>query len=333
MINIYKDKEKKKSIAVVILNYNGEDWIKPCLQALVDQTDQSFDTFFIDQGSTDNSVKMVRQSIKNSHIIQTGKNLGYTAGSNFGYRTMDRLSKKYDYYLLLGNDAICDKDLIKEIRFLLVKYRHQKIGVIEPTILSKEMVIDMCGGKLSLITGRCNGFLHGQKYSKKNLVYKTFWGCTACALVNTKLLKKVGYNDDYYGYFDDISMCWKFNNLGYKNIATLNTYAIHLGSMTFKSISEFKMFLLSRNRIFTFWQNLSIPMFILLIPIIIIFRIIAILLLTVLGKINIKLLYSGFKGIFEGLSKLKQYKKYNYSIMKDLKTLFSSNHVNLEQSL
>jgi GT2 family glycosyltransferase len=128
-------------------------------------------------------------------------------------------------------------------------------------------------------------------------------------------------------------MCWKFNNLGYKNIATLNTYAIHLGSMTFKSIPDFKIFLLSRNRIYTFWQNLSTPAFFILIPIVIVLRIVALSLLTILGKIKLNHLFSGLKGMAQALLKLKQYPKYNYSILVDLKNLFTSNRVIKEPTL
>ncbi len=316
----------RKEIALLILNYNGEGWIEECLRSVAGQSDKDFETYFIDQGSTDNSVKIARKTVPGVKIIQVGKNLGYTAGSNYGFEYLDKKGWEYKYYLLAGNDAILAKDLVKELK-KIIKESKGEFGVVEPALVTREMVVDLCGGKLSLLTGRCNGYLHGKKYEKSRDIFQTFWGCTACALVRKDVLKAADYNDDYYGYFDDISMCWKFNNMGYKCLSTLRTYVIHLGSMTFKKMSEQKMYLLERNRIFTFWQNLSLLAFIILIPIVVIFRLGAIGLLLGLGRIDFKLFLAGIRGIIDGFRCLGRYKRYNGSIFRDIKTFLRAERV------
>lgn len=87
---------------VVIVNYNGAHYLPACLDALKKQTYpwERFDTIVVDNGSTDNSVDLLRQLYPWVRILETGCNLGFSGGNNAAIETTSA-----DYVVLLNNDT------------------------------------------------------------------------------------------------------------------------------------------------------------------------------------------------------------------------------------
>ena len=74
-------------LSVIILNYDGRRWLPDCLDALAGQrAAPPFETLLVDNGSTDDSVDLVRTSYPTVGVIETGTNLGFAAGNNVGAR-------------------------------------------------------------------------------------------------------------------------------------------------------------------------------------------------------------------------------------------------------
>jgi GT2 family glycosyltransferase len=238
---------------------------------------------------------------------------------------LEKKKLNYEYYLLLGNDVICIKDTLKELVEVIEK--DKKIGMVSPTVLDKNKIIDMCGGTMSLFTGRANGFMHGEYYKKSKKIYKAFWLCTCCALIRSKLLKEVNYNDDYYGYFDDVGIGWKIFNKGFEVVSTLKTYIIHLGSMSFKKIPIKKTYLLERNRIIMFWQNLTLIMFLIFIPFVFVSRIICLSILFLIRKYDGEQLHHSILGLLDGFKEMKKFRKYKHSKFNDIKVFLNSTEI------
>ena len=119
----YKVEKKDYKIAIIIPNYNYEHTIEKCLNSIIDQTYQNFEIIFVDDMSTDNSVKIARQ-IATKHfpnlvikIIEL-KQKRYNGGArNEGYLYV---SEDVDYiYYVDSDDWLIDNYALEKINIKL----------------------------------------------------------------------------------------------------------------------------------------------------------------------------------------------------------------------
>lgn len=311
-------------LAILVLNYNRHDLLPNCLKAIKGQQYNNFDVWLIENGSSDNSEKIARKTYPKIKIIRISKNAGFTGGYNYAFKYLEKRKKKYNYYLVISNDVICDNNLTVEFQRVLDNY--PEISIFGPTIVNGNQIIEVCGGRLSLLTGRCPGNLHGTKYTKKDFVYKTLWACGAAFFINTKVLKTVNFFDDYFAYFEDIGLGWKITNQKGLILSGQNCKVLHLGSSTFKSTPS-TFYLIEKNRIIAYWQNLSPAAFWLLIWLVIANRIACLLGLMIFKTFAWKYIKLGLLGIKDGILTKANYPRYNNSIIADLKSIAKAGRI------
>jgi len=90
---------RDKTIAVVILNWNGAKYLKQFLPSVLDHS-QEADIIVIDNCSTDNSIQLLNDVYPAVKSIQLDKNYGFAEGYNLGLKNLD-----YDYFVLLNSDV------------------------------------------------------------------------------------------------------------------------------------------------------------------------------------------------------------------------------------
>jgi hypothetical protein len=86
-----------KKLAVVILNYNGEDFLKRFLPSFLKYSE--FPVVVIDNDSTDGSVNFLKQNYQNVELLVLDKNYGFAGGYNQGLKNLD-----YEYFLVVNSD-------------------------------------------------------------------------------------------------------------------------------------------------------------------------------------------------------------------------------------
>src|SRR3990167_562820 len=101
-------------VAINILNYNGLENTLECIESIRRLKQENFiiNIMVIDNNSSDDSVEVLSK-IKGINLIRNNKNLGYSGGNNVGIKYA--LEKGADLILLLNNDTIVDKSLIKKL--------------------------------------------------------------------------------------------------------------------------------------------------------------------------------------------------------------------------
>src|SRR5262249_11906478 len=92
------------SVSLVILNYNGRQWIDGCLTGVASQRGApEYETLLIDNGSRDESVNFARTKYPDVRVIELTRNLGFAGGNNAGARQTSG-----DWIAFLNNDAAPD---------------------------------------------------------------------------------------------------------------------------------------------------------------------------------------------------------------------------------
>lgn len=117
------DKLDKKNfkIGIIIPNYNYEHTLEKCLKSILNQNYKNYEIIFVDDLSTDNSVKIAKELLKPPHKIVELKQKRFNGGArNEGYL---HLSQDVDYvYYIDSDDWLFDENALKNINEKLYKY-------------------------------------------------------------------------------------------------------------------------------------------------------------------------------------------------------------------
>lgn len=97
-------------VSIIIVNWNSKDYIKNCIDSLLNQTFQDFEIILVDNGSTDDSLEYVEKKYPQISIIKNKKNLGFAAGNNIGIK-----NSSGKFIALFNQDAVTDKEWLYEL--------------------------------------------------------------------------------------------------------------------------------------------------------------------------------------------------------------------------
>lgn len=115
-----------EKILVVTVTYNGEKWIEKCISSIDER--EGIYGLIIDNGSTDNTIKIIQERKAGIKIVNPGKNLGFGQGNNIGFKYA--IDNGYDYVYLLNQDAwIEPKDILNLVE---ISKNNPDFGIISP---------------------------------------------------------------------------------------------------------------------------------------------------------------------------------------------------------
>ena len=119
-------------VSIIILNYNGENYLSECLLSVFKTTYPNFEVIFVDNASTDNSLKIVTKLFGQDgrlKVLKSAFSLGFSGGNNLGFEHTEG-----NYIIFLNNDTIVEPHWLE---FLVETMEQDKtIGLAGSTILS-----------------------------------------------------------------------------------------------------------------------------------------------------------------------------------------------------
>ena len=98
----------KDLITVIINVYNGEKFIKKCLDCIINQTYKNLEILVINDGSTDNTLNIIKEYKDKRIKVITTKNQGLSLSRNVGIE-----SAKGDYLYFIDVDDFIEPDTIE----------------------------------------------------------------------------------------------------------------------------------------------------------------------------------------------------------------------------
>ncbi|MBT6735414.1 glycosyltransferase family 2 protein [Candidatus Woesearchaeota archaeon] len=255
-----------KKASIIILNWNGKGLIKDCLNSVYNQTYKNFEVYFIDNGSTDNSIAHVKKNFPKSNIFQLDKNKGFAKGMNEGIKKSLK-DNKTKYIVCLNNDTIVDKNWLKEL--IKTADRGKKIGMVSSKAYFKTGEIQNAGlsleGPLQLNKpgGISIGFGKKDKEVNLNSDKEIFVPGGVAPLYKREMLEEIYrrdkefFDERYFAYAEDLDLGFRGRLLGWKSYLSVNAKLIHLHSITGGSASKFKAYYSERNTLLTAFKNFS----------------------------------------------------------------------------
>ena len=99
-----------KEIFAIIVTYNGMQWIKHCIESLMEST-VSMQIIVIDNNSTDGTLEFIKMNYSSVITFLMNKNLGFGQANHVGISYAPE--KNADYCLLINQDAYLCKNAIE----------------------------------------------------------------------------------------------------------------------------------------------------------------------------------------------------------------------------
>ena len=241
-------------VSIVILNYNGKNYIKQCLDSVLAQDYGNLEVIVVDNASQDDSPDIVRKNYRDVTVIQNQKNLGFSAGNNIGMK-----QAKGNFLLILNNDAELDTKCITELKLSLDKEPRYGTSASKIYLRDSPGTVDAAGiivfpDGLSIGRGR---FEPGSLYEKEEEV---FFSSGCCALYKRELLEDIKifdeyYDEDFFAYAEDTDLGWRARLRGWKCTYVPSAKVYHARSASAGQYSSLKAFLVERNRMWLEIKN------------------------------------------------------------------------------
>lgn len=249
-----------KTCAIVILNWNGADFLRRFLPVLIRHTSiPGVELIVADNGSTDASIEVLTNEFPAIRRIVLDKNYGFAAGYNRALQQVEA-----DYYVLLNSDVEVTEGWLEPLLDYL--NGHPEIAACQPKIkaLHKRTDFEHAGAAGGFIDALGYPFCRGRILSvteTDNQQYDTirdiFWASGACMVVRAELYHSCGgLDDDFFAHMEEIDLCWRMLSRGHRIVAIPTSTVYHVGGGTLSVESPRKTYLNFRNNLLMLYKNL-----------------------------------------------------------------------------
>lgn len=246
--------------AVVILNWNGINWLQKFLDNVVTCSEGN-DTIVCvaDNGSTDGSAAWVAENHKNVRLLAFDRNYGFAGGYNLAVSQIDAT-----YFVLLNSDVEVTPGWLLPLISCLDN--NPDVAACQPKIRSyaSKDFFEYAGAAGGFIDKYGYTFCRGRLFDsveKDDGQYDDaldiFWATGACMMVRHEAWKKCGGLDaDFFAHMEEVDLCWRFHIAGHRVAYVPGSVVYHAGGGALPYNSELKTYLNFRNSLYLLYKNL-----------------------------------------------------------------------------
>ncbi len=226
-------------LSVIIVNFETPDHtIEGVRSIFAFPPSCGFEVIVVDNGSRDGSLDVIRQACPEAACIETGRNLGFGTANNLGIH-----NARGEYVLLLNSDAhLLEPALDRMMRALDAE---PAVGAVGPRLenadgrlewswgyfpsLLREVIRKMAHRGLSLGDPRAVRYVEMQCVASK----QADWITAACFMAPRRVLLEAGlFDEGFFMYFEDIDLCRRIQQKGYKVLYEPAVRALHHGGVS-----------------------------------------------------------------------------------------------------
>jgi GT2 family glycosyltransferase len=243
-----------KQLSIIIVSWNVKDLLRKCLNSIdANKGDIDLEVFVVDNASHDGSAEMVVQEFSGVNLIASKENLGFAKGNNLAIKQTTG-----EYVLLLNPDTeIFSDTLAKSLEFMR---QHVDCGIMGckmvypdgsdqasvrlfPTWWPIFLMLVKAPKLFPKLESIKKYLAENFDYSKTQTVDQVMG---AYMMIPKSALDKVGLLDErFFNWFEEVDLCKRFWQAGYKVYYFAETKIIHHGG---KSFSQQK--LVTNQRVF-----------------------------------------------------------------------------------
>ena len=251
-------------VAVVILNWNGEQMLRDFLPSVVahsvlpDTVGEAV-VYVADNGSTDGSLKLLADAFPTVRTIVFDKNWGFADGYNKAFDQIDA-----EYAVLLNSDV----EVTAGWLLPLVEYMdaHPQVAACQPKLMAyhEKESFEYAGAMGGYIDRYGYPYCRGRIFDtvekdchQYDADVPLLWATGACLMVRLPIYKEVGGLDGrFFAHMEEIDLCWRMRCRGYEVRSVAGSVVYHVGGATLNAGNPRKTFLNFRNNLLMLYKNL-----------------------------------------------------------------------------
>ncbi|MEX0986918.1 MAG: glycosyltransferase family 2 protein [Bacteroidales bacterium] len=248
------------NIAIVILNWNGKDYLAKFLPLLYERTQMpGIEIIVADNASSDGSMEFMKRNFSDTRLIQLEKNHGFAGGYNKALEQVEA-----NYFLLLNSDIEVRENWLQPLAAFMEG--HRETAACSPVLLDyyhrdKYEYAGAAGGYIDRLGYTfCRGRLFHTTETRAeafNTPVEVFWTTGACMMIRASLFREAGgFDENFFAHMEEVDLCWRLKNMGYKLAIVPESNVFHVGGGTLPKSNPFKTYLNFRNNLFLLYKNL-----------------------------------------------------------------------------
>ncbi len=247
--------------AIVILNWNGKSLLEKFLPSVVKySTLPGVEIVVADNASSDDSVSFLQKNYPAIKIVRLDKNYGFAGGYNKSLEQVDA-----DYFMLLNSDVEVAENWLQPLIALMDS--DEKIAACQPKIRSYRYrdYFEHAGASGGFVDKNYFPFCRGRIFNeveKDEGQYdnrrEIFWATGAALMIRANIFRESGgLDNDFFAHMEEIDLCWRLKNRGYKIFVEPASVVYHLGGATLNYMSPKKTMLNFRNNLYMIYKNIA----------------------------------------------------------------------------
>lgn len=204
-------------LSIIIVTFNSEGTIRDCLKSISEKIKLNHQIIIVDNNSQDKTLLEIERSGVRVELIQQSENLGFAKGNNIGVKKA--LAKLL--FFLNPDTKIIDLDIERVKRMIA----EDNVGIIAPKLLLKSGIPQPSvthfptpiRAILEYWLGFKNSYRQYAPSGEKIIEVEAVYG--AALFMKKEIFEKAGrFDEKYFVYFEDLSLCKKIHQLGLKII-------------------------------------------------------------------------------------------------------------------
>lgn len=246
--------------SLVILNWNGEKFLREYLPSVIQHCqNENTEIVVADNHSTDGSIDLLRSEFPTVRIIELDQNYGFAGGYNRALSQIDS-----EYYVLCNSDILLKSDAVSPIIEAMDNDKSVAVAAPKLKALLEPGMFEYAGAAGGFIDKYGYPFCRGRimetvekDEGQYNDECEIFWATGAFMVVRSSVWRELGGLDDtFFAHMEEIDMCWRVKNRGFRIMYYPQAEAFHLGGGTLNQGNPRKIFLNFRNSLWMLFKNL-----------------------------------------------------------------------------
>ncbi len=246
------------TVAIVILNYNGRHYLEKFLPTVLKHS-EGYEIWVADNASTDQSLEWLASQYPDVKTLSIAENKGYAGGYNQALSQIDA-----EYYVLLNSDIEVTPGWIEPV--ITFMETDKNIAACQPKIRAYDLPTHFeyagaAGGYMDYLGYPfCRGRIFDTReedLGQYDDEIDVFWATGACLFVRSDAFHKAnGFDERFFAHMEEIDLCWRLLNLGYRITFSGKSVVYHVGGGTLHKSNPRKTFLNYRNNLIMLFKNL-----------------------------------------------------------------------------
>lgn len=240
-------------VSVVIVNFNGKEYIKDCINSVLQSRMKDFEIVVVENGSTDGSWQLLQSYRQDKWVclVCSKTNRFFTGGCNLGAK-----KAKGEWLVFLNPDTVVEKNWLTEL--VQAAGKNKKLTLQPKIKIYSTNKIDCVIGKyiwpgFGVAVGR------GRQDNYQGLIKGDYANGTALMINKNWFFKLGGFDERFKFFYEDVDLQLRAKRQGGQAIGVMSAVIYHKGSLSFKQNVNSKTvkFYYQKNRWLTARKNFT----------------------------------------------------------------------------